>query len=121
MAVEIEVFTSPRCPHCPHAKDLAKRIAKEKKAIFRETSTATSHGSNRAQRFGVRSVPTIFVKGPKFDRIGFRGQPPEKSLRDAVDISLGLKEYEPPKGLMESIKDGIKNKLKSFKKKDDTQ
>lgn len=94
MTVKIEVFTSPTCPHCPSAVMLAQNVAKERadvKVVI--SSTATSEGSKRARLMDVMTVPTIFVKGSEFDRIGFRGTPPKSKLLDAVDISLGIKSW----------------------------
>lgn len=117
MTAKIEVFTSPTCPHCPSAVNLAKEIAKERDDVKVElTSTATNHGSKRARTLDVMSVPTTFVTGPEFDRIGFRGLPKKSSLIDAIDISLGLKSWEETvknnKSIFQKIKEKIPIKIK---------
>ena len=113
MTVKIEVFTSPTCPHCPSAKMLAMQVQKERDDVkVIETSTATKQGSRRADLMNVMSVPTLFVKGPHFDRIGFRGTPSKDKLLEAIDISLGLKEWEKPKTFVEKIKNKIPIKIR---------
>ncbi len=113
MTSTIELFTSPTCPHCPPAKMLAQKVAKERDDVkVVETSVATKQGSKRAKTLNVMSVPTVFVKGPEFDRIGFRGLPPKDKLVEAIDISLGLKEWEEPKGFFERIKEKIPINIK---------
>ncbi len=88
---KIEVFTSPTCPHCPTALKLAKEIEATRDDVkVIETSTGTQAGHRRAEQFNIMTVPTVFVKGPKHDIIGFRGPPMRKELIHAVDISLGL-------------------------------
>lgn len=88
---KIEVFTSPTCPHCPTALRLAKEVESERDDVkVIETSTGTQQGHRRAEQFNIMTVPTVFVKGPKHDIIGFRGPPMKKELLHAIDISLGL-------------------------------
>lgn len=109
--VKIEVFTSPTCPHCHPALDFAKQIAKQIKKErgdyikVVELSTATPSGQKKATQFGVMSVPTTFVTGPKSaEKIAFRGLPSKKGLLKAIDISLGLSEWEePPKGFFKRL------------------
>lgn len=63
-AVVIEVFTSPTCPHCPRAVEMAKTLAAQMPGIdVMEMSTATPEGSSKAAYYGVRAVPTIFING----------------------------------------------------------
>lgn len=113
MTTKIEVFTSPTCPYCPSAVKLAKEVEKERDEVkVIEQSTATKEGNRRAKLLNVMSVPTVFVKGPEFDRIGFRGTPPKDKLLEAIDISLGLKEWEPPKSFLEKLKEKIPINIK---------
>lgn len=113
MAVKIEIFTSPTCPNCPPAKNLVREIEKEVDDVkVVEFSTATKQGLKRAQSLHVFSVPTIFVTGPEFDRIGFRGLPPRQRLLDSIAIAKGEKEWEEPKSLMQKLKEKILIKTK---------
>ena len=118
MAAKIEVFTSPTCPHCPSAVNLARQIEKERDDVKMVISSmATNQGSRRAKMLNVMSVPTLFVTGPGTEeRIGFRGLPPKTRLLDAVDISLGIKSWEDiqkeNKGLFQRLKEKIPIKIR---------
>ena len=102
---KIYVFTSPTCPHCPAALDLAKQIEKERADVkVTEFSTATPHGSRKARQMGVMAVPAVFVRGPVYPHnIGFRGLPSKKGLLKAIDISLGKAEWEEKKGFLQRL------------------
>lgn len=113
MTVKIEIFTSPTCPNCPSAKNLVREIGKEIDDVkVVETTTATKQGSRRARSLNIMSVPTIFVTGPEFGRIGFRGLPPRQRLLDAIAIAKGEKKWEEPKSLMQKLKEKIPIKTK---------
>lgn len=104
---KVELFTSPTCPHCPHAAKAVREVLKERDdASLAEFSTMTGQGKRRAQQYMVMSVPTVIITGPGYpDPIGLRGTPSKKALSDSIDICLGLKDFEEPKGLWQSIKD----------------
>ena len=112
--VRIQVFTSPTCPHCHPALDLAKQIEKERDDVkVIELSTATPHGHRKAKQLGVMALPTIFVKGPAYPQdIGFKGLPSKKGLLKAIDISLGKAEWEEKKGFLKSIIEKLPIKIK---------
>ena len=112
--VRIQVFTSPTCPHCHPALDLAKQIEKERNDVkVTELNTATPHGHRKAKQLGVMAVPTIFVKGPAYPQdIGFKGLPSKKGLLKAIDISLGKAEWEEKKGFLKSIIEKLPIKIK---------
>ncbi|MCK5282128.1 MAG: thioredoxin family protein [Nanoarchaeota archaeon] len=112
--VKIEVFTSPTCPHCHPALNLAKQIEKERDDVkVTELSTATPHGHRKAQQMEVMSVPTTFVTGSEYpQKIAFRGLPSKKGLLKAVDISLGKAEWEEPKGFFRSLLEKLPIKIK---------
>ena len=86
MTAIIEIFTSPTCIYCPGAKKIVAEVADETAnvAVF-EHSSATEEGRKRANEFGIQSVPTIFISGPKTKEIiGFRGITPKETLLKAV-------------------------------------
>lgn len=91
---QVEVFTSPTCPHCPSAYELVKQISSKREDIeVIPRSTVTEDGIQRARELQIMSVPTIIIKGPASEEIfGFKGTPSETKLTEAIDISLGLKE-----------------------------
>ncbi len=113
--VKIEVFTSPTCPHCPHAKKAAFDFAGERDYVkVVESSTATSKGKKRADNFGVRSVPTLFITGPGTpDRIGFVGTPSQKQLEKMTKIALGKENWPEEKGLFSRIAEKLNIKIKT--------
>jgi thioredoxin 1 len=78
----IEIFTSPTCPHCPKALEMARHLAMEMPGIqVVEQSTATPQGFARAAFYGVQAVPTVFINGKR----AFVGAPPSmEALRQAV-------------------------------------
>lgn len=94
---KIEVFTSPTCPHCPSAKNLAHEISKGRDDVrVIERSTATSEGSARARRFKIMTVPTILITGPATNEVfGFQGTPSKKKVIEAIEMSLGKREIPP--------------------------
>lgn len=56
----IEVFTSPTCPHCPKALEMARQAAMQMPGMqVVEQSTATPQGYAKAALYGVQAVPTI--------------------------------------------------------------
>lgn len=111
---KIIIFTSPTCPHCHSAVDLAKEIEKMREDVkVTEISTATKSGHNKAEQMGVMAVPTIFVRGPGYPQnIGFRGTPSKNALLKAIDISLGKAEWKEEKGLLKSMLDKLPIKIK---------
>ncbi|MFZ2409991.1 MAG: thioredoxin family protein [Candidatus Methanoperedens sp.] len=78
----IEVFTSPTCPHCPKALEMARQVAMEMLGIkVIEQSTATPQGFAKAAYYSVQAVPTVFINGKR----AFVGAPPSiEALRQAV-------------------------------------
>ena len=96
MEAKIEVFTSPTCPHCPGAKKAVEEVVSKRDDVsYRELSTVTKEGSEKAKAFQIYSVPTIFIKGPAVDEIlAIRGVPSIEKLNELIDISLGLRELK---------------------------
>ncbi|MFB6184086.1 MAG: thioredoxin family protein [Haloarculaceae archaeon] len=77
--VELKVFVTPTCPHCPGAVQTAHRFAIENDAISAEMIEAQEF-MDVSQEYGVRGVPQINVN----DRDGqFKGnQPPQQFLQE---------------------------------------
>ncbi|MCX9013711.1 MAG: thioredoxin family protein [Candidatus Methanoperedens sp.] len=78
----IEVFTSPTCPHCPRALEMANMLASRVPGIrVVEVSTAIPQGMAKAAMYNVQAVPMVFVNGKK----AFTGAPPTlEALHEAV-------------------------------------
>ena len=97
--LKIEVFTSPRCPHCPEAVKATKQLLKENKQLadrirWVEVNTGTRKGNKRAQKYAIRSVPTIVLTNKKGEKAGIRGAPSQKKYLEYVYDMLGEKMME---------------------------
>ncbi|MBT3463647.1 hypothetical protein HOD20_06250 [archaeon] len=110
----VEVFTSPTCPHCPSAKKIAKEVCDKREDVkFLETSTMTSKGSKRAQKFDVRGVPTLIITGPGTnERIGYVGTPSKDSLNNMINIALGKEKWKEKKSILDKISKKLKINFK---------
>lgn len=86
MTVVVEIFTSPTCVYCPGAKKVLEEVTKDSEDILVfEHSSATQEGRQRAQEFGISSVPTIFVSSPGNKEIlAFQGIPSKNKLAEAI-------------------------------------
>ena len=102
--VRIEVFYSTTCPHCRAARSVAKRVVKrlEKRLEKRfgrrfekrlgwsleveEVNTSMRSGAVRAEKYGIRAVPTIVVNGKK----KIVGVPREKELRELIEKEMEI-------------------------------
>jgi len=105
------LFTSPTCPHCHHARDVAAEIAKERGDVeYVEHSTVTPQGGRVAKRFNIMSVPTFIIKGEGYiDPIGLAGGQSKSNLNKYIDLSLGIRDVdEPKKGIRDRLKEGFK-------------
>jgi predicted DsbA family dithiol-disulfide isomerase len=91
--LEIEVFTSPTCPHCPAAVRATEDLLKEnpelaEKISWKHLSTASAEGSRKATAYGIRSVPTIILTNSKGQKGGFVGAPGQKTYLNIVNEML---------------------------------
>jgi predicted DsbA family dithiol-disulfide isomerase len=101
--LKIEVFTGPRCPNCPHAVKATKKLLKDNPKLrervkWVEVSTGTRRGQKRAQRYGIRSVPTIILTNKNGEKRGVRGTPSQDRYLDYVYQMLG---EEVPENMVE--------------------
>jgi len=61
-AILIELFTSPTCPHCPRAKEVAERAVKGlPNALLLERDVTDPENSEIARRYGIKGVPTMII------------------------------------------------------------
>ena len=102
--VRVEVFYSARCPHCRAARSVVKRVMKRfrkrlEKQLGRrfekrlgwsleveEVNTSIRSGAVRAEKYGIRAVPTIVVNGKK----KIVGVPREKELRELIEKEMKI-------------------------------
>ena len=87
--LEIEIFTSPMCPHCPAAvratKELMEKHPELKESVsWKEMSTATPEGAQKARSYGIRGVPTIVIINEKGEKSGLVGAPDVNRYYDVI-------------------------------------
>ena len=89
--VEIWVFVSKGCPHCPEAEKLCKVMSREYNVPLRKYRLQTSEGKEMAKQYDVLGTPTIMVwKGEDlFARL--IGTPSRGKLEGTLKKALGLK------------------------------
>lgn len=83
--MKVEVFSSPGCAKCGHAKDVLKKIAEEVgggRIEWREVSVLDE--MDYAVKLGVLSTPAIAVNG----ELLFTALPSEKKLRRVLEQRL---------------------------------
>ena len=86
MTINVEVFSSPGCGKCGHAKDVLKKIADEMgegQIEWREVNILNE--MDYAVEIGVLSTPSIAING---DLI-FTSLPSAKKLRAELEKQLG--------------------------------
>ncbi|ENN96296.1 thioredoxin [Methanocaldococcus villosus KIN24-T80] len=83
MAVKIELFTSPMCPHCPAAKRVVEEVVKEFPEVEVEYINVMEN-PDRAMKYGIMAVPTIVING----EIEFIGAPTKEALIEAIKKRL---------------------------------
>ncbi len=95
MKMKVLVFVSSRCPHCPGAESVARRVVPEYSnhgVEFMKIRTRTPEGKRLSKEFGVMSLPTTMLlddNGRELQRIV--GVPSEGNLRGKIERALGLK------------------------------
>lgn len=85
MAIKVEVFSSPGCGKCGHAKDVLKKIATEiggGRIEWREVNVLDE--MDYAVRLGVLSTPAIAVNG----KLVFTALPSATKLRQTLEQEL---------------------------------
>ena len=83
--LKVEVFSSPGCAKCGHAKDVLKKVAEEvggSRIEWREVNVLDD--MDYAVKLGVLSTPAIAVNG----EVLFTALPSEKKLRKVLEQRL---------------------------------
>lgn len=68
-AIDIKVFVTPTCPHCPRAVTLAHRMAVASPHI-RATCVEATENIDLAQKYRVTGVPKTIVEGTDVELLG---------------------------------------------------
>lgn len=87
MSINVEVFSSPGCGKCGHAKNVLRSLANEiggDKIIWKEVNILDD--LDRAVELGVMSTPSIAING----KLVFSSLPSAKKLRTELEGRLGL-------------------------------
>ena len=115
-SVNIEVFTSRTCPHCPAAVDATRELLSDNPDLrkivrWRQVSTATSDGSRKARKYGIRSVPTIIITNTETGEVfAVTGAPSKNKYRAMVNKAAGKeieneKEKKPSTSYVDKFRD----------------
>jgi len=94
MTIKVEVFSSPGCGKCAHAKDALKQIAAELgsgRINWREVNVLEE--MDYAVSLGVLSTPAIAVNG----RLLFTALPSARKLRETLEAEI-RKSFSAPSG-----------------------
>ena len=87
MSIKVEVFSSPGCGKCAHAKDVLKNLVDElggEKIQWQEVNILDD--LDRAVELGVMSTPSIAIDG----ELIFSSLPSAKKLRIELESRLAL-------------------------------
>lgn len=93
--MEILLFVSSHCSHCPKAEAVVKRVLPEYReygVTLKKIRTKTPEGKELCSKFGIMGLPTILIlseNGNEIKRI--TGAPDTDRLRDEIENGLGLK------------------------------
>ncbi len=87
MSIKVEVFSSPGCSKCGHAKEALRKLVDElggDKIDWREVNILDE--LDYAVELGVLSTPAIVIDG----ELLFSGLPSVRKLRAALESRLGI-------------------------------
>lgn len=83
MSIKVEVFTSPSCPHCPMAIEVANQAKEDLKDEIELITINVLEDQTKAREYGIMAVPAIAVDGI----VKFVGAPTKEQLIDAVKLA----------------------------------
>ena len=84
MTINVEVFSSPGCGKCGHAKDVLRAIVQEMGNDIEWREVNILEELDYAVRLGVMSTPAIAVNG----KLVFTALPSAAKLRGALEQAL---------------------------------
>ena len=84
MTINVEVFSSPGCGKCGHAKDVLRAIVQEMGGEIEWREVNILEALDYAVRLGVMSTPAIAVNG----KLVFTALPSAAKLRLALEQAL---------------------------------
>ena len=84
MTIKVEVFSSPGCGKCGHAKEVLRKIAQEMGDGIEWREVSVLDEMDYAVRLGVMSTPAIAVNS----KLIFTSLPSATKLRQALEQEL---------------------------------
>lgn len=79
--INISLVTMPACPQCETVKNILERLKAEYDLQVREISAESSEGQDLIERYGILTVPGIFIN----DRFFAMGLTEEETFRKKFD------------------------------------
>lgn len=88
--VQLEIFTSATCPHCPKALEIVNEVARERDdVVLVERNVSAPEHQEKAIQMQITSVPTLLVTGPSSDKpLGLRGIHSKEKINEVIDTSI---------------------------------
>ena len=92
MAIKVELFYSPICPHCPEAKRILLEVLEgvDQEFSVEEVNVFSPEGLERAKKYDIASVPAMVIEN-KYKIIGV---PQKKSLLRKITQEIMLNQKE---------------------------
>ena len=84
MTIKVEVFSSPGCGKCGHAKEVLRQIAQEMGGGIEWREVSVLDEMDYEVRLGVMSTPAIVVNG----KLVFTALPSAAKLRQTLEQEL---------------------------------
>jgi len=93
--MEILVFVSSHCPHCPKAVAIVKKVAcqySNHNLEYRKIRANTPEAKDISPNYNITAYPTtVFLNDDKEFLYKVTGVPSEENLKKKIDQFLGLK------------------------------
>lgn len=93
--MEIMVFVSSHCPHCPKAVSVANSVVFEYNKYgleYKKVRVKTTEGKYLSGKYHISAYPTILMLNDDGDEIKrIVGVPSKENLKGSIEKMLGLK------------------------------
>lgn len=113
MKTIVELFTSPTCPYCP----AAKQVASESVGSLREKGeeielnifdVSTPIGSSKAREYGITHVPEMIIYADPAKKILIEGAASKEGFERAVRMCQGKEAIPQKRGFFSGLKSAFK-------------
>ena len=91
--VEVLLFTSSTCPHCPAAEKVAERVCPGIEGVkYRKIRIKTQEGKELSAVYNIRGTPTFIIRDESHSKIErIVGVPSDDNLRGKIEKVMGIK------------------------------